>query len=249
MGNVILIGDHEGPLVTWRDPEPGALYVIGVDPTLARDPRKESDHCCISVWRRWPHLLEQVAELYDRIQPNIAGRTAALMGFHYNTALINVERNIMEGVLLGLRAKEYPEEQFYLHRRLKSSTGQMEEALFFNKSIQSEAELFETMIELADTGCLTIRSKELHDEFEGLRETLTRTGRPHVETNGKDRVVAALMAMVAHRNWAFNPEDAGASAADEQPPWGVDPNAWREKRNLKKPREDWGDLGGIPKFS
>jgi hypothetical protein len=196
-----------------------------------------------------PNMMEQVAEVYDRIQPNETGKLTAKLGRWYNEALLNVERNIAEGVILGLRAEEYPEECFYFHRILKSTTGSNEERLFFNKTFASEAELFETFIDMAEHGGILMRSKALFEELQGLRESKTRTGRTHVETNGKDRAIACLMAAIAHKNWHFNPPDASPDVEDESPPWGVDPNAWREKRGLEKSEgEDWGDLGGIPEL-
>jgi len=89
----------------YSPPRPGAIYVIGSDPSgfAARD---HSAFHVLEVWRgRW----RQVATFAGNVDPVLTARKLVEVGLRYNKALIGVESNgVGQGVLVALVQANYP---------------------------------------------------------------------------------------------------------------------------------------------
>jgi hypothetical protein len=75
-------------VAVWQDPVPGRAYVIGAD---IGEGLAEGDASCAYVMD--VDRGEEVAELHGRVAPDRFGELLAALGWHYNTALLAVERN------------------------------------------------------------------------------------------------------------------------------------------------------------
>lgn len=245
----------EGDFWEWEAPVPDACYVIGVDPAQGRS-RTQGDHTCISIWRRFTSRMEQVGEWYGRVEPSIQAELIHSFCLRYrgyeSAALLNVERNIAEAIIMGLRDQEFPEEALFIPKPTTSKTMGVDEGrIFFHKHASNEQYLFDSFVGHAEAGDIVMRSMYLWEEVYSLREEQRkRTGTVTVPTGGKDRTVAMLMAMVAHLQTPYQEAPVVIERKVEYPPQGVDPDAWREKHGQSVPvQDDWGDMDGVPDYS
>lgn len=91
--------------IEYEEPQPGALYVIGVDPCgfAARD------HAAFHVLKVWRGEWTQVAVLAGHIDPVTLSRKLEEVGLRYNKALIGIESNgVGQGPLTYLVQNNYP---------------------------------------------------------------------------------------------------------------------------------------------
>ncbi len=89
-----------GRMTTWLPPQPGKIYIVGVDPAGGGS---EGDYACAQVIERRTGM--QCAELHGHFPPQELAAKVIELGKVYNDALLVVERNNHGfGVLAHLRA-------------------------------------------------------------------------------------------------------------------------------------------------
>jgi hypothetical protein len=90
-------------LLVWLPPQPGKVYLIGVDPAGGGS---EGDYCCAEVIERTTGL--QCAELHGHFPPRELASRLIELGRAYNRGLLIVERNNHgAGVLAHLQIQGY----------------------------------------------------------------------------------------------------------------------------------------------
>ena len=102
------------PLTIYEDPQPDALYTIGVDPCgyAARD------HAALHVLKCYRGEWTQVAAFADHLDPLAFTDQVEKLGRLYNTALVVVESNgVGQAVLSLLNERNYP--NLYYEDRFK----------------------------------------------------------------------------------------------------------------------------------
>lgn len=91
------------PFVEYEPPQPGIMYVIGVDPSGV----SARDHGAFQVWKALDGDFRQVACYAARVKPDIMGEELMHQAKRYNNALVVVERNgVGAGILNHIRG--YP---------------------------------------------------------------------------------------------------------------------------------------------
>lgn len=232
----LLIGeDPRGHLAVWERPIPGASYVIGGDIALARTPggktAPDGDQCTACVLRRMPRRrgLVQAAEFAAIVPPFIFGEFLAALGFRYNLALLNPERNLIESVRAGLLSAGYPESRFFVESRTLSISGRSEPVYFTQTTASNKKFMVDTTTDYLARGKLTLRSKPLLEEV----GSITKTEKNIPELNGRDRSVALFMGVLAD---SLSPEVEETvpetTRASQQPPYGEDPVLWKKQRGI-----------------
>lgn len=103
--------DERNGLKTWRRPEPGRDYVVGVD---VAEGVPGGDYSCAIVLDR--ESGEQVAELHGRWPVHVFAARLDELGRAYNTALVGVERNNHGHTVLVLLSGQHLYPTLYAHR-------------------------------------------------------------------------------------------------------------------------------------
>ncbi len=97
--------DNESTYKEYLPPRPGALYVIGADPSgfAARD------HSAFQVLEVWRGKWRQAATFAGHVDPILTSRKMIEVGYRYNKAVIGVESNgVGQGILTALVQSNYP---------------------------------------------------------------------------------------------------------------------------------------------
>lgn len=238
MKQIDLFDSPNGEFSVWEEPVPDAEYIIGADIAKGLDIREKtqrSDHSTFCILKRLPAGLEQVAEGYIRCETSYFGLVLATFGFWYNTALLNPERNIAEGVTAGLMMADYPQDKWYQPPVSLSVVGAQQTKYFFAKTKASQGQLLTTTIDYCARGSLLLRSEPLLTELRGLQYVDNR----NVNTNGKDRSIALMMGVIADAT-TDPPVLVRRVDKREAPPTphGKDPATWKEMHGVKEKREE-----------
>lgn len=95
----------DGPYMEYEAPEPGAIYVIGVDPAGFG----MRDHASFQVLKVWADEWKQVACYAGVTDPVDFGRKLLEAGRRYNNAMLGIERNGVGAAALAMvEAANYP---------------------------------------------------------------------------------------------------------------------------------------------
>lgn len=241
-----IVANSSGGYREWEPPEQGREYVIGMDASEGRS--KTSDATSITVWRRSYDELVQVAEWYGRIRQGQAGDTVCFLGARFNWALINCERNVSGAVEYALRRNGYPDERLFCPPMVHHIAYDIPTKQVFTPTTGFSKKTLIDMLAMYMAGkqrIIRIRSWELVEELAKLvRDTSNK-----VDTGGKDRTMACVMAVYADANTPLASDPTPVEKDDDEPPpWGVDPNAW--KRNRARASAGLGDTQHpeVPEF-
>lgn len=242
---MIILPNRAGSYREWEPPLLGEEYVIGVDASEGRD--SEADYTSMSVWKRSPHSLEQVAEWFGHMRQGQAGELLSVIGLHYNAALLNVERNISGAIEYALLKMQYPEERMFSPPVMYSSD-KAPVKLYFTATTRFNKRTLVDVFALYMAGRgkqLIIRCWELLEELAKLQ----RDNSNNISLNHQDRAVSAIMAVFADANHPLQFADPRAiKPVYDDPPFGVAVDKWRKRRE-HEPMAVQSDLQlGIPEF-
>lgn len=177
-----------------EDPIEDGDYIIGADVAMGSTfgaVNEALDWSTLSVWKREPFHLIQVAELRTRADNFSFGLMVAAWGQKYNHAMVNVERNLAHGVIAGLRSADYPMDRWFRPQVHASSMDALQGQWFFHKNRATQRILMDTLRDYT-TERLLAWSPALLEELASLR----RDERGDIDTNGKDLVIACAMAII-----------------------------------------------------
>ncbi|MBF0256031.1 MAG: hypothetical protein HQL47_06140 [Gammaproteobacteria bacterium] len=194
-----LIKRAAGALRVWDEPAPGRRYVIGAD---VAEGLETGDFSCADVLDSVTGY--QVAQWHGHCDPDHFGRILALLGKHYNRALIGVERNNHGLVTLTtLRNSGYP--NLYAQQDIeRRSEGVETRKLGWLTTSKSKFKIIDQL------------AAELRDKTHGIacKETISEMRTYVIEENGSynskpgchdDRVMARAIAgevlMSQPRSW------------------------------------------------
>lgn len=232
-----------GEFAVWGPPEDGASYIVSCDPSLGRQWSDGADHSSVGVWRRWPgRILEQVAELHVRWPIGRVGQAIACLARAYggyvdeenrerNCAIVNIERNLMEAARWAMTEdQQFSEEFFFVPREHRSVNGGSVKVFFTNKDQRSQHYILNTLIDYLDRKAIIIRSEPTVNELRLLEKEMDGS----VETNGRDRSVMVMMAVVADQELPAVGEVAKEAPKEDECPWGVDRELWNRKNKKRQ---------------
>lgn len=224
-----------GPLRIWEMPVPGAEYVIGGDVALGRsamEVKKTADQCALVIGRRFPWGLRQVGAYRDHIDVGHFGQLTAAVGFWFNTAWINLERNMVEGARVAMEHCGYPIERFYIPVDSMSVMNVSSQKFFFLTTKQTKKVLLDTLIDYGHNNRLEIADEELTSEL----STIQKDERSLPLLNGKDISVACLMTVIADSTLPAPPPPDEHVPTRFDIPWNVDAEIYRKLNGIPDPR-------------
>lgn len=227
---------RKGHELVFEEPKEDAHYILGADVAQGATfgvVNEASDWSTLSIWRREPYHLIQVAELRSRADNFAFGLMVATWGRKYNYALVNVERNLAHGVIAGLRSADYPMDRWFRPPVHASVQDGLQMQWFFHKNRASQRILMDTLKDYTAERLMPF-SQPLLDELSSLR----RSDYGEVDTNGKDLAIACAMAVIA---------DATEEMPDiqirreEKQDW-IDPSRF-DTNHFPETRKQTGDVG------
>jgi len=190
--------EWKGPYMEYEQPEAGAQYVIGVDPSghAARD------HASFQVLKVWVGEWTQVACFATHIDPLSFTKELQRVGLKYNNAKLAIESNgVGQGVITTLRQMGYPE--IIYEKPYKpgiTSTSQSKDRM-----LASLQDALMDEIRLNDLDTLSQLQTYGHDKK--IEETSTSVQLRHSVGKGRrerhhwDKVSALQMAVEGARHW------------------------------------------------
>lgn len=97
--------EWKGPYQEYERPEPGAIYIIGVDPAG----RASRDHASFQVLKVYAGEWTQVATYSGHCAPEELAELLFSTGMRYNQAMIAIESNgVGQGTIAAMIMKRYP---------------------------------------------------------------------------------------------------------------------------------------------
>lgn len=243
----ILMGSRsssKGELRVWEKPREGEQYIIGCDPSLGRGTKAAADRSSICVMRRAPiKRLIQVADFTCKWRASDVGYAIAALGQWYNWAIINIERNYSDTPRFTLEQSGYPLEHFFIPVHERNPAKGLEVSYFTNKHGATQDHILDTFEEYLARDAMELRSAPLLAE---LRK-LTKDERGKVATGGKDRAIAAMMAVMADQGTAcdYTPQTVTEYVEEKCPP-GIDNHLW--KMRLEQARGPVTEIAVPPGF-
>ncbi len=249
---LVLTKVHRGSVRIWENPVVGAEYLIGGDVALGRgveDTKKTADQCSLVIARRFPWGLRQVGSFRDHIDVGHFGQLTACLGFWFNSAWINLERNMVEGARVALEYVGYPIERFYIPPDYMSIMGAQQTRFFFNTSKQTKKLLIDTLIDYGHNNRLELADEDLVSEL----STVQKDERSLPLLNGKDISVACLMTVIADSTLPAPVQPEGEKPEHKMVPWNVDAARYRAINGIPDPRHpaenddlpEWEDAGHV----
>lgn len=240
-----IIPGRTGAFREWEAPEKDGEYVIGVDASEGRD--STADFTAISVWKRSPEHLVQVAEWFGHVRQGEAGEIIGAIGMHYNEALINVERNISGAIEYALRKMPYPEERLF-SPPVMHSIDKNPVRTYFTVTTRFNKKTLLDLLAMYLTGrgkTLVIRCWELLEELAKLQKDTAN----NISMHGKDRSMSCVMAVYADCNHPLQFRDLKVPLGDAPPPpFGVNPDKWRRRREAAAMEGSEGSPYGLSDF-
>ena len=227
-----------GALSIWREPEPGAAYVIGVDTAQGL---AHGDNSVAQVMKRTTHGLVHVASLVAKDEPDVFGADVVLIAKRYNNAWIVPETSEGTGVAAtkAMRNTFYP----YLYSQVsqEATAGKMESRTWgFNTNMLTRPIMVTDLRAMIRDGLL-----QTWDEAT-LKECATFIKGPDGKFQAQgsrkdDRVMALALAVQGHIRCPMP-----ASAAQEQEAVAEEDEAAQRWARVRagyfkdpEPVEDW----------
>lgn len=138
-----------GQLRIWSPPEPGATYVVGVDPSQGIDDDDDHDFHAVDVVRLsdGKRIAEHVASYESRCDMERAAGDVAAIAAHYNDARVIVLRAGPGLAMLLALSKDHAGLKLYTHKVQRVVAGRAVESteLGFPESVQTKALLDEEL--------------------------------------------------------------------------------------------------------
>ena len=173
----------------WEEPQAGAFYVIGADAAQGTS-AGDFDDACVTDW----HTGRQVAELHGKADPYVFADRLALIGYEYNTAVINPERK-ESGIAVVAKLNEmgYPRLFYY-----EDEKGNLAEQAGFDTNTHTKPLAVDMVAELVrDYPGAFVNREEI---AEMMRFVIGTNGKTGAEQGAHDdRVAARWCAEVARR--------------------------------------------------
>jgi len=198
----------DGRLKIFQEPKQGETYAIGMDLSLGLESGDASTAFVINK------KLEQVASWFGKEDPDRMGIIAVRLGEYYNKALLAPEINAM-GVSTLLKIKELG--YLNIYTRMvddELSSNKRTAKLGWQTNVKTKMEMLNGLVAAYRDNAVTIKDVDL------LREmmTLSIEADGNVELNGKDRVVAACIAIQAIQQANSNKFAAITPTAEDNKP-------------------------------
>ena len=244
-------------MILWEHPTVGQEYLLGCDPSLGRA-AQSGDHSCIIIARREnPRRLVQVAEVYFRWPIGRVGEVISCLAREFcgddnEPAMVHVERNLADSILVALRYQEFPEHRLFQGKRESDIDQAPSQDFFVQKTNKNSRLLVDTLYDYMDRDAFHIRSSDTLEEISSLE----RDDRGNVSTRGKDRVVAAMMVAIMDQDMPPFRGETMVVHAERECPSGVDEGQWRQmhglpSRNAASPPSlpaisEWAPHDGLP---
>lgn len=197
-------------LIIWEPPEPGYLYVVGVDASYGYAGKDSSAVEVLRVGNRWKPD-EQVAEWRGTCSPLDLAIPAWLLGHIYTDKLEQLPAKMVVEVNPGspgivtqteLLRRAYP--HFYVWRKPLRQDGAWTKEVGWWTTASTRPLLTETGVSYIKKGELIINSLGLVDEMSSFVNIPDKRGKRHLEHAPgyhDDRLISLFMALyVAHEN-------------------------------------------------
>lgn len=235
---VLQRSDSGGELAVWEMPVEGAEYIASCDPSLGREWSEDGDHTSVGIWRRHEgRVIEQVAHWYGRWTIHNAGIMLAQLARAYNNATVNIERNISDAARFAMtEIQGFDPAYFFIPRDNRNIKEGELKVYFTTKSPMNEHYLWNTLQDYMDRKAVLIRDRGTRSEM----MSLSRKRNGAVDSNGKDRSVMVVMAVVADQEMpAFHPRVDEEKKKDVRLP-GVFRLPEKSKKSGLGARNIWG---------
>ena len=170
----------------YKEPNPNEVYAIGADVAEGLETGDFSSAFVINK------ELEQVASYHGHCDPDLFGRFLCRLGQHYNSALLAPEVNNHGFTTLSvIKNAQYPHVYFRMVKEEMSDA--YTKKLGWNSNMKTKTKMLDDFV-----GAYRDHSIQIND-VDLLREMLSVTIESDggVNLNGKDRVVAAAIALQA----------------------------------------------------
>ena len=217
-------------------------YIIGSDVAEGATfgtAKRAGDLSTVCILKREGMSLVQVAEGCYRTENFEVGLVIAALGRWYNSAWVNVERNMAHAIMPALKASGYPPERMYVPPIQASTMEQISGNFFFHKNHATQKVLLDTLVAYMDPQAPRLRlfSKRCLAELASLQ--MDANGR--INTNGKDFTIALAMAVIVDATTEFDIELLAPAKKPPAAPWGVDKEQWDLKHGIKQPPRNTDD--------
>uniref|UniRef100_A0A6M3ILY5 Putative terminase n=1 Tax=viral metagenome TaxID=1070528 RepID=A0A6M3ILY5_9ZZZZ len=186
-----IVPEERGEFRVWKQPEPGGLYVMGVD---VADGGEGGDYSCIEVFKKLPapYIAEQVAEWHGHLDPYNFAHIVARVGKLYGEALASVETNAH-----GLATQQELQRHYwniYQQEHFDRYKNQFQNKIGWETTVKTKKLLISF-----GTHCIADMTILVHSE-DLVRECMTfirdETGSAAASGGGyDDRVMATLIAL------------------------------------------------------
>lgn len=200
-----------GSLQVWEDPKPGFDYVVSGDPAEG----VANDASVALVMQRKP--LRIVARFESRrLDPDEFGIVCAMLGWHYNTALVGIERNGPgSSANKALRTIRYP--RAFYERDVISVDEPVKSFMGWNTNHGNRRPMLDRLEEAVRKAEIAIPSRNFYEEARKfiLVETTSSTGTTYAKPQASpgcrdDEVMATAIAIQLHlHGGAIRGEKAG----------------------------------------
>jgi hypothetical protein len=196
-----------GPFTVWEKPDLRCEYVVGAD---VAEGLADGDFSCAKVYKRFPQHLELVAEWWGLAPIDRFSHTLWRIGHWYSTrtsngiipALLAWERTGPgAGIHQWLRTGNpmdptdaYPPARQYRTIRTDRSKRKRDPIFGVTTSGSSKRPMLDLWVEWASQSLIDVITPDVDEA-----ETLEKDDRGLINTNGRDRFMASVIAVLAHR--------------------------------------------------
>ena len=228
------VGDPEGYVRIYREPEPGVPYVIGADTA------GEGSDCFVAqvIDNR---TGRQVATLRRRTDEDLFAKALWCLGRYYNWALIGVETNFSTYPVLELERLRYPKQ--YVRETMDDYTHRVRHSYGFRTDSQTRPVILAGLVRALRDDPDAVCDRDTLNEMLTFVRT-ERWNRPEAAPGAHDDCVMALA--IAHGIRGQQSYVVGAAGQGRGPPaWSED--QWEDYRNASpKERELLAKRWGKP---
>lgn len=224
-GSIRFAEAGDGPVTVYREPEPGAPYVIGGDTA-----GEGSDYFVGQVLDS--ATGEQVCVLRGRMDEDVYAKQMYCLGKWYNTALVAIEANFSSYPIRELTRLRYPKQ--FVRQAEDSFTHRIRESYGFKTTSVTRPVILAGLVELVREHPERLCDRATLEEM--LTFVRSEQGRPEAQAGAHDDCVMALA--IAH----YSREQQGARREPAREwtrdMWEEYENAGPEERKLLARR--WG---------
>jgi hypothetical protein len=157
--NHSIVEQDEGELWIWKEPDSNERYLIACD---VSEGKSNGDFSAAHVFE-WSSG-EQVAELHGHWDPDIFGKKLAVLGWHYNTAMIGPERNNHGHSVLNTLINQVAYDNLYYHVDYDSKTGEEKKEPGWPTTPKTRPIMMSELRTIMREGLMTLNSTRLLGE-------------------------------------------------------------------------------------